>query len=62
MNLTILINNETCPQDSPFTQHFCYEDTVNISNMLENFGNINVTGNLTHRIFNATGSIVNQDD
>jgi len=30
--------------------------------MLENFGNINVTGNLTHRIFNATGSIVNQDD
>lgn len=61
VNLTILINNETCPQSEPFP-HFCYGDTVNISNMLENFGNVNVSGNFTHRIFNTTSGIVNRDD
>jgi len=30
--------------------------------MLENFGNINVSGNFTHRIFNTTSGLVNQDD
>jgi hypothetical protein len=30
--------------------------------MLENFGNVNVSGNFTHRIFNTTSGIVNRDD
>jgi hypothetical protein len=30
--------------------------------MLENFGNVNVSGNFTHRIFNTTGRMIKQDD
>jgi len=53
VNLTTYLDNLICPDKEPLPS-YCFEDTIKISNKLENVGNVNVTGNLSTSVLNTT--------
>ncbi|MCX6821521.1 MAG: tetratricopeptide repeat protein [Candidatus Aenigmarchaeota archaeon] len=58
MELSILIDNENCPQ----LKSYCLGNTVNITNKMENIGSFNLTGNLSTSIFNTTNQEIHKND